>query len=61
MIQDEPVSSEEEEVLDSIFFRLLDDPAEIDRIIGDGAARASNIATPILERTYDIVGMIRSR
>ena len=41
--------------------RLLDDPAEIDRIIGDGAARASNIATPILERTYDIVGMIRSR
>jgi tryptophanyl-tRNA synthetase len=41
--------------------RLLADPAEIDRIIGDGAARASEIAAPILDRTYDIVGLIRSR
>jgi tryptophanyl-tRNA synthetase len=41
--------------------RLMADPAEIDRILGDGAARANAIATPILERTIDIVGMIRSR
>lgn len=41
--------------------RLLDDPAEIDRIIGDGAGRASEIAAPILAKTYDIVGLIRSR
>ncbi|MEO9827416.1 MAG: tryptophan--tRNA ligase [Paracoccaceae bacterium] len=41
--------------------RLLDDTAEIDRVIGDGATRASEIAAPILERTYDIVGLIRSR
>ncbi len=41
--------------------RLMGDPAEIDRILGDGAARASAIAEPILDRTYDIVGMIRSR
>jgi tryptophanyl-tRNA synthetase len=37
------------------------DPAEIDRILGDGAERADAIASPILRRTYDIVGMIRSR
>ncbi|MEZ5777875.1 MAG: tryptophan--tRNA ligase [Paracoccaceae bacterium] len=41
--------------------RLMADPAEIDRILGDGADRAAAIATPILEKTYDIVGMIRSR
>lgn len=41
--------------------RLMQDPAEIDRILGDGADRAEAIARPILERTYDIVGMIRSR
>lgn len=41
--------------------RLMADPAEIDRILGDGARRADAIARPILERTYDIVGMIRSR
>ncbi len=41
--------------------RLMGDPAEIDRILGDGAARADAIATPILDRTIDIVGMIRSR
>ena len=37
------------------------DPAEIDRILGDGAAQADAIASPILRQTYDIVGMIRSR
>jgi tryptophanyl-tRNA synthetase len=40
--------------------RLMNDPAEIDRILGDGSARARKIANPILEKTYDIVGMIRS-
>jgi tryptophanyl-tRNA synthetase len=41
--------------------RLLKDPAEIDRILGQGADRADAIASPILERVYDITGMIRSR
>ncbi|MGB3315336.1 MAG: tryptophan--tRNA ligase [Albidovulum sp.] len=41
--------------------RLMADPAEIDRILGDGADRADAIARPILDATYDIVGMIRSR
>lgn len=40
--------------------RLMQEPAEIDRILGEGAARAREIAAPILHRTYDIVGMIRS-
>ena len=41
--------------------RLMKDPAEIDRILGLGAARADAIARPILDQVYDIVGMIRSR
>lgn len=41
--------------------RLLKDPAEIDRILGQGADRAEAIARPILDRVYDITGMIRSR
>ncbi|MBP9950422.1 MAG: tryptophan--tRNA ligase [Cypionkella sp.] len=41
--------------------RLMTDPTEIDRILGDGAARADKIARPILDKVYDIVGMIRSR
>ncbi len=41
--------------------RLMADPAEIDRILGRGAERAEAIARPILERTYEIVGMVRSR
>ncbi|MCB2116115.1 MAG: tryptophan--tRNA ligase [Rhodobacteraceae bacterium] len=41
--------------------RLMADPAEIDRILGQGAERADAIARPILARTLDIVGMIRSR
>ena len=40
--------------------RLLSDPGEIDRVLGKGAARAREIAAPILDRTHDIVGMIRS-
>ena len=40
--------------------RLMDDPAEIDRKLARGAQRAREIATPILDRTYDIVGLLRS-
>lgn len=40
--------------------RLLDDPAEIDRLLGEGAEKARAIAAPILDRTYDIVGFLRS-
>ncbi|MDQ2092136.1 tryptophan--tRNA ligase [Marimonas arenosa] len=46
-----PISSEME--------RLMQDQAEIDRILRGGAARARAIAAPILQRTYDIVGMVR--
>ncbi|MFN4202230.1 MAG: tryptophan--tRNA ligase [Tabrizicola sp.] len=41
--------------------RLMADPAEIDRMLGDGAERAEALARPILEKVYDITGMIRSR
>ena len=47
-----PISSE--------MSRLMADPGEIDRILGDGARRARAIAAPILDKTYDIVGMLRS-
>jgi tryptophanyl-tRNA synthetase len=40
--------------------RLMQDPAEIARNLGRGAERARAIAAPILQQTYDIVGMIRS-
>ena len=40
--------------------RLMADPVEIDRILADGAARAHAIADPILAKTKDIVGFIRS-
>jgi tryptophanyl-tRNA synthetase len=39
--------------------RLMDDPAEIDRKLERGADRARDIAGPILQRTYEIVGMVR--
>ncbi len=41
--------------------RLMKDPAEIDRILGEGAGRAEAIARPVMDQVYDIVGMIRSR
>jgi tryptophanyl-tRNA synthetase len=41
--------------------RLMNDPAEIDRILGQGAAKADEIAQPILAQTLDIMGMVRSR
>jgi len=41
--------------------RLMQDPGEIDRILSKGAAKAEAVARPILEKTYDIVGMVRAR
>ena len=41
--------------------RLLADPAEIDRVLGDGANRAADLAEPILAETYGKVGFLRSR
>jgi len=40
--------------------RLMNDTAEIDKILGDGATRPRAIAAPILAKTYDIVGMVSS-
>ena len=37
----------------------LQDRGEIDRILGAGAARAREIAEPILDKTYEIVGFVR--
>jgi tryptophanyl-tRNA synthetase len=36
------------------------EPKEIDRILAEGARRAHAIADPILAKTKDIVGFIRS-
>jgi len=40
--------------------RYMADPAEIDRILGAGAAKAREIAEPVLRDTYNIVGLLRS-
>jgi tryptophanyl-tRNA synthetase len=45
-----PISSE--------MARLMDDPAEIDRILARGAAQAREITAPILKKTYEIIGMV---
>lgn len=45
-----PISSE--------MARLMQDEAEIDRLLAQGAERAREIATPILKRTYQITGMV---
>ncbi|MFK7763897.1 MAG: tryptophan--tRNA ligase [Roseobacter sp.] len=39
--------------------RLMDDPAEIDRILAQGALQAREITAPILAKTYEIMGMVR--
>lgn len=39
--------------------RLLSDPGEIDQTLRKGAERAHQIAEPILQDTYDIVGLLR--
>jgi tryptophanyl-tRNA synthetase len=38
----------------------MQDPTEIDRILADGSARARAIATPVMDKVKDIVGLIRS-
>ena len=38
--------------------RLMDDTAEIDRILARGSLRAREITAPILRQTYDIIGMV---
>ncbi len=40
--------------------RLTADPAEIDRILADGAARAREIASPVMDTVKDIVGLLRT-
>jgi tryptophanyl-tRNA synthetase len=40
--------------------RLMGDPAEIDRVLADGSARARIIAAPIMNEVKDIVGFIRA-
>ena len=40
--------------------RLLADPAEIDRILAEGARKAQAISAPIVARVKDIVGFLRS-
>jgi len=41
--------------------RLMDAPDEIDALLAKGAERAEAIAEPILERTFEIMGFVRSR
>ncbi len=45
-----PISSE--------MARLMGEEAEIDQILARGAERARAIASPILQKTYEIVGMV---
>ena len=40
--------------------RLMQEPDEIDRVLADGAERARQIAQPILNQTYDIMGLLRN-
>ncbi|MGV8841048.1 MAG: tryptophan--tRNA ligase [Bauldia sp.] len=41
--------------------RLMADPAEIDRILADGAERAEAIASVTIDEVKDIVGLVRKR
>ncbi|WP_409485057.1 tryptophan--tRNA ligase [Arsenicicoccus dermatophilus] len=38
---------------------LMDDPAELDRILATGAARAREVASATIGRVYDAVGLLR--
>ena len=40
--------------------RLLADPGHIDVVLGDGAARARAIATPVMDQVKDILGLLRT-
>lgn len=39
--------------------RLLADPGAIDAILRDGARRAREIAVPVLDEVYDVLGLVR--
>ncbi|MCG7520144.1 tryptophan--tRNA ligase [Ruegeria sp. Ofav3-42] len=41
--------------------RLVGEEAEIDRILAQGAEKARAIAAPILQQTYEIVGMVGAK
>jgi tryptophanyl-tRNA synthetase len=41
--------------------RLMADPAYVEGVLADGAARAHAIAAPIMTEVYDVVGFIRAR
>lgn len=45
-----PISSE--------MARLMADPAEIDRLLANGAVQAREVTAPILKKTYEIIGMV---
>ena len=38
---------------------LRDDPAELDRILAEGSARAAEMAAPVLKQAYAAVGLPR--
>nr|WP_111300457.1 tryptophan--tRNA ligase [Paracoccus saliphilus] len=40
---------------------FMADPAQIDAVLAQGANRAAAVAVPILERTKDIMGLLRTR
>ncbi|WP_170430478.1 tryptophan--tRNA ligase [Ruegeria arenilitoris] len=48
-----PISSE--------MARLMGEQAEIDRILAKGAEKARAVAAPILQQTYEIVGMVGAK
>jgi tryptophanyl-tRNA synthetase len=48
-----PISSE--------MARLMGEEAEIDRILAKGAEKARAVAAPILQQTYEIVGMVGAK
>ncbi|MGH1454286.1 MAG: tryptophan--tRNA ligase [Paracoccaceae bacterium] len=39
--------------------RMMQEPGEIDRVLTAGALRAREITAPVMDRVYDIVGMVR--
>ena len=41
--------------------RLMNDQGEIDRLLAQGATRARELTVPILEKTYDIIGMVQPK
>ncbi len=41
--------------------RLMDAPDELDALLVTGAEKAEELANPILERTFEIMGFVRGR